>query len=51
MADIKNDIPADCSANIYVETDANAVDGLDRSHAATDAWYHNGIEWYDYATG
>jgi hypothetical protein len=37
--------------NIFVELDDDKIADLSRSHAATDAWYHNGIEWYDYATG
>jgi hypothetical protein len=44
-------VPDGCSMNIFVELDDAKIAALSRSHAATDAWYHNGIPWYDYATG
>jgi len=48
---IKAYVPIGCSMNIYTEMDDDKIADLARSHAATDAWYHNGIAWYDYATG
>jgi hypothetical protein len=48
---IKAYVPLGCSMNIYTEMDEDKVADLERSHAATDAWYHNGIGSYDYAAG
>jgi hypothetical protein len=50
-ASIKDDVPEDCSMNIYKETDQMKVADLERSHAATDSWYHNGVKYYNPATG
>jgi hypothetical protein len=49
-ASIKDYLPSTCSMSIYKETDAAAVATLERSHAATDNWYHEGIKQYDFDT-
>jgi hypothetical protein len=41
-ADILDDTPDTCSTNIYIEDDDSKIEALERSDAATDAWYLNG---------
>jgi len=44
------DIPAGCQMSFYTDTKGGADSNLDKSHAATDAWY-GGEAHYDYAKG
>jgi hypothetical protein len=42
--------PPGCQLSFYTEADGGAVSDLDKSHAATDAWY-GGNTYYDYTNG
>jgi len=45
-------VPDDCTMNMYEETGpSSAVADLNRNHAATDSWYLNGEQHYNYETG
>jgi len=48
---LKPKVPTGCSMSFYEETNSAKVAALPTSHAATDAWYHEGKPWYDAATG